>query len=48
MMERAYDGLIRGLAGLAGALIGALCLLVAWDVVARNLEATEVELEHTI
>jgi TRAP-type C4-dicarboxylate transport system permease small subunit len=37
MMERAYDGLIRGLAGLAGALIGALCLLVAWDVVARNL-----------
>ncbi|MGI9331294.1 MAG: TRAP transporter small permease, partial [Gammaproteobacteria bacterium] len=37
MIGRAYDGLIRGLAGLAGAMIGGLCLLVGWDVVARNL-----------
>ena len=37
MIARAYDGLIRGLAGFAGLLIATLCLLVAWDVVARNL-----------
>lgn len=37
MIRRAYDGLIHGLAGFAGALIGGLCLLIAWDVVARNL-----------
>ena len=36
-MRRAYDALIHGLAGLAGALIGGLCLLIAWDVIARNL-----------
>ena len=37
MMRRLYDGLIHGLAGFAGALIGGLCLLIAWDVIARNL-----------
>jgi TRAP-type C4-dicarboxylate transport system permease small subunit len=37
VIRRAYDALIHGLAGLAGALIGGLCLLIAWDVVARNL-----------
>lgn len=37
MIRRAYHMLIHGLAGFAGALIGALCLLIAWDVIARNL-----------
>ncbi|UCG74335.1 MAG: TRAP transporter small permease subunit [Chromatiales bacterium] len=37
MIRRAYHVLIHGLAGFAGALIGALCLLIAWDVIARNL-----------
>ena len=37
MIRRAYDALIHGLAGFAGALIGGLCLLIAWDVIARNL-----------
>jgi C4-dicarboxylate transporter DctQ subunit len=37
VIRRGYDALIHGLAGLAGLLIGALCLLIAWDVVARNL-----------
>lgn len=37
MIRRLYDALIHGLAGFAGALIGALCLLIAWDVIARNL-----------
>lgn len=37
MIRRAYDVLIHGLAGFAGALIGGLCLLIAWDVIARNL-----------
>jgi TRAP-type C4-dicarboxylate transport system permease small subunit len=37
MIRRGYDALIEGLAGLAGLLIGALCLLIAWDVIARNL-----------
>lgn len=37
MIRRLYDGLIHALAGFAGALIAALCLLIAWDVIARNL-----------
>lgn len=36
-MKRAYDGLINGLAGFAGLLIAAMCGLIAWDVIARNL-----------
>ena len=36
-MRRAYDALITGLASIAGVLIGALCLLIAWDVIARNV-----------
>ncbi len=35
-MIRAYDALIRGLAGFSGALIAAICLLIIWDVAARN------------
>lgn len=37
MIRRSYDALIQGLAGFAGALIAGLCLLIAWDVIARNL-----------
>lgn len=36
-MTRLYDRLISGLAALAGAMIAAVCLLIAWDVIARNL-----------
>jgi len=36
-MKRAYDALINGLAGFAGLLIAAMCALIAWDVIARNL-----------
>lgn len=32
-----YDGLIEGLISLAGLTLGAVCLLIVWDVVARNL-----------
>lgn len=32
-----YDALVRGLALLAGLLVAAACLLIAWDVLARNL-----------
>ncbi len=35
-MIRVYDALIRGLAGLSGAIIAAICLLIIWDVAARN------------
>ena len=34
---RLYDKLISGLAGFAGLLIGAICLLIVYDVIARNL-----------
>lgn len=34
---RPYDRLIHGLAALAGIIIAAACLLIAYDVVARNL-----------
>jgi len=36
-LNRAYDSLINGLAGFAGLLIAAMCGLIAWDVIARNL-----------
>lgn len=36
-MIRAYDRLIYGLAGLAGAMIAGVCLLIVYDVIARNL-----------
>ena len=35
-MTRIYDRLINGLATGAGLLIAAVCLLIAWDVIARN------------
>ena len=34
---RAYTGLINGLATLAGLIIAAVCLLIVYDVIARNL-----------
>ena len=37
LLIRAYDRLIYGLAGLAGAMIAGVCLLIVYDVVARNL-----------
>jgi C4-dicarboxylate transporter DctQ subunit len=36
-LNKTYDALINGLAGTAGALIGAVCLIIAYDVIARNL-----------
>ena len=36
-MSRLYDALIRGLAGAAGLVIASVCLVIAWDVIARNL-----------
>ena len=36
-MIRAYDRLIYALAGLAGGIIAAVCLLIVYDVIARNL-----------
>lgn len=36
-MIRLYDRLIVGLAGLAGAAIAGVCLLIVYDVIARNL-----------
>lgn len=36
-MIRAYDRLIHGMAGLAGGIIAGVCLLIVYDVVARNL-----------
>lgn len=36
-MIRAYDRLIYGLAGAAGVLIASVCLLIVYDVIARNL-----------
>jgi len=35
-MKRAWESLIDGLAAFAGLLIAAVCLLIAWDVIARN------------
>ena len=37
MLGRLYDRLIFGLAGLAGLMIAGVCLMIAWDVIARNL-----------
>jgi len=34
---RAYDRLIYSLAGLAGAMIAGVCLMIVYDVIARNL-----------
>ena len=36
-MIRAYNALIHGLVGLAGVLVAAVCLIIAYDVAARNL-----------
>ncbi|MBT8442146.1 MAG: TRAP transporter small permease [Gammaproteobacteria bacterium] len=36
-MSRPYDRFIDGLAALAGLIIAAACLLIAYDVVARNI-----------
>ena len=36
-VKATWDRLIDGLAGMAGLLIAAVCLLIAWDVIARNL-----------
>jgi TRAP-type C4-dicarboxylate transport system permease small subunit len=36
-MTRLYDRLIAGLATLAGLLIAGICILIAWDVLARNV-----------
>lgn len=36
-MIRLYDRLIIGLAGLAGAILAGVCLLIVYDVIARNL-----------
>ncbi len=36
-MLRAYDGLIEGLATLAALALAAVCMLIIWDVIARNL-----------
>ncbi|MFW2405258.1 MAG: TRAP transporter small permease [Gammaproteobacteria bacterium] len=38
-MSRYYDRLIDGLAGLAGLIIAGACLLIAYDVIARNVGA---------
>jgi len=34
---RAYDALVDGLVRAAGLIMAAVCLLIAWDVIARNL-----------
>lgn len=39
----AYDALVQGLARLAALAMGGVCLLIAWDVVARNLGLTPPE-----
>lgn len=36
-LVRAYDALIEGLAMLAGITVAAVCLLIVYDVIARNL-----------
>ena len=36
-VTRIYDGLIKGLAGFAGLLLVAVCLIIVYDVAARNL-----------
>jgi C4-dicarboxylate transporter DctQ subunit len=36
-VNRLYDRLIIGLAGFAGAIIAGVCLLIVYDVIARNL-----------
>lgn len=37
LVVRIYDALVKGLAGGAGLLIAATCLIIVYDVVARNL-----------
>ena len=37
LLSRLYNGLISGLATLAGLMIAAVCLLIVYDVIARNL-----------
>jgi TRAP-type C4-dicarboxylate transport system permease small subunit len=37
MLVRAWDRLIEGLAVLAGCMIAGVCLLIVWDVIARNI-----------
>ena len=36
-MSRAYNAVIHGLAGFAGILVAAVCLIIVYDVAARNL-----------
>lgn len=36
-LARLYTRLIEGLATLAGLIVAAVCLLIVWDVIARNL-----------
>jgi len=37
LLSRLYSGLIEGLAALAGLMIAGVCLLIVYDVIARNL-----------
>jgi len=37
MLAKLYARLIEGLAALAGLTVAAVCLLIVWDVIARNL-----------
>ena len=37
MLEKAYDHLIEGLAVVSGLIIAGVCLLIVYDVIARNL-----------
>ena len=36
-LARGYDRLIEGLVGFAALIMGAVCVLIIWDVVARNV-----------
>lgn len=36
-LRRLYDAIVEGLVPLAGLVLAAVCLLIAWDVVARNV-----------
>ena len=37
MLARAWDRLVEGLAALGGLVIAGVCLLIVWDVIARNI-----------
>ena len=37
LLDRMYTGLIEGLATLAGLMVAGVCLLIVYDVIARNL-----------